>query len=699
MDPGNDYDISAAFERIPRDRLAALATDRGPGLLSLELACECEVSAFLFRPDKLVIDISDGQQTAVPTVAEPRFVLASPLATQLELPDVAEAPLIFDVTSPDVSFVAASERSELPAGVLERFAPMLEIEGADAMRIAEVERSLIESLSRANSHGVIDFTGGGTMEDSGIAARSDNLPDLSEGPENTSVPAPTPGATGPGLLIQSSLDRGTNPVPVGQTARAGISCLDDSYFDFAVWGNGRPFADQIADRTTELTGEFDVYADGAVDSLARTYLHFGFGREARQALQLDGLRSSEREILVSLAAILDEEIPPNDLLIQQFGCVGAVSLWSALARKTILGTGEEERTAMITAHRNLPEAIRALTGLLLADLFLEVGDHAAAAEILAPGIGMVQQTTVEVGMAEAEIVRQAVGAGPAIDRLNEMVDDGSRMTAAAMTELLTLSLVDGMPVDEATLTLASALRFEERGTASAAALAVAELRTLIASDRFEQAQDLIANDTEDLPAEVFAGMETELVVAAAERMADSEFLYFAFGGTGLSQSDRSVNAVARRLIALGFPEEADRLLDAPAEGDDMLERGYLGAEAAISMGRDTAAAGALAGMSGPRADALRARIPSVGQTEAQVAEAEGDLPTAYLTLPVLGLESNADLSGLPAEPDQNPSTIFPPAATLAARRLILEEASRARTLAEESLAARPSEFGGGQELN
>ncbi len=58
------FDLTRAFEKIPRNRLAALWQDPQTGRLRFSLACACHAFAFEFRPDIVVIDIRSGPAPA-----------------------------------------------------------------------------------------------------------------------------------------------------------------------------------------------------------------------------------------------------------------------------------------------------------------------------------------------------------------------------------------------------------------------------------------------------------------------------------------------------------------------------------------------------------------------------------------------------------------------------------------------------------
>ena len=62
LDPTWVYDLTTAFDRIPRTRVAAL-TALGDGQLQLDLACHCAADPFFWNDRYLVIDIKEVERT------------------------------------------------------------------------------------------------------------------------------------------------------------------------------------------------------------------------------------------------------------------------------------------------------------------------------------------------------------------------------------------------------------------------------------------------------------------------------------------------------------------------------------------------------------------------------------------------------------------------------------------------------------
>lgn len=132
---GVTFDLTRAFDRIPQSRLLALTPGEEPGRLDLTLGCGCHVTAFQWRPDAVVIDVTDGPP---PEEAAFEVPFEGAVDTAAVLPDGPTVlPLFLD---PE------------PATAAEFAAPVEPIPG----RAVELQGALLESVARAATEGLLD---------------------------------------------------------------------------------------------------------------------------------------------------------------------------------------------------------------------------------------------------------------------------------------------------------------------------------------------------------------------------------------------------------------------------------------------------------------------------------------------------------------------------------------------------------------
>ena len=699
----DSFDLAAAFEKIQRTRVAALLPAATPGRLRIELACECHVQAFLWQPDRVVIDIVDGP-APVDALYEQTLDLPDVAPTPELETTVAVLPLTFTLPGPTAVHLIRPEAEKADGPVQEPAG-----DSAVSARISATEQAIIESFARAASQGVLDVAAAPpqAMQAHAQAAPADHL-DMAAtaagtAPDHAGSPASAlaefeitaPAESRPGITAQTSVDRGQT---LGEAPELGAAeadtCLDDALVDLEHWGDARDFPVQIAERISGLTIEFDAYPEGAVEALARTYIYFGFGREAVQTLALDQTNSQQRRVLVALAHIVDQEPDPARLFAGQLGCATQSALWTALSRGTFEGTSESERNAAKSGFRALPPMLRGHLGAQLAQLFVDFGDPGVAETILAAARGEATAARIETALTAADILLETAGADAAIAALTEMATGDARLTPDALVQLIDLSLSQQQDVPPDMIALAGTMQYEYRGLPVAAALIDAQARALIAGDAFAAAFTLLDGPVEPLGMDDLARLRSAAILALTLRASDPAFLNFAFDDLPVADNPMVENAVASRLVALGFADRAAALLTSPATGAAARDRRYLQAEIALQLGDVASVEGFLGAMTDPRAARLRAAALAASGDFAAAASAGQIVPGsppdaagAWRAGDWAGLEHSDDpLLRAAADAIRADPAALDPSTPLAASRELLDQATQTRDLASQLLA-------------
>jgi hypothetical protein len=671
----DSFDISRAFDRIGRDRVSALQP--ADGRMDIAVNCDCHAQPLLFRPDMLVVDIVDGPAPA-----------GSPFELSLEAPIPRETVVVAPIESQAISL-----GSNLMPDPLQ-----------DAMstenRLTEMEAEILESFARAANQGMLDIAAPAIGD--GVAVVSEEATQRAAAaaaqpvdgpiPRAPSNPGARPGQSdlsdtvpveGVGVAMQTAIDRERTKAAQTEMSASGHSCISNDSLDITSWVTEAAFADQIAAGMAGLVTEDGALQSAGVVGLAKTYLSFGFGREALLVLGLDSTRSVERDILTAIAGVIDEVPGSTGLLSDQIGCAGTVALWSALASQSIAEHSEVERIAMLTSHRALPQALRGYLGGRLARLFLEAGEAETAAEILA--VPSEDAPDPQSALTSVHVTEALEGSDAALDQLLVTPETGSRMTPEAVVELLRLTVAQGETVDDALIALADAMRFENRDMPVADDLAEAVVKAMIANDQFGKALTLLSDKDGQLLSDLQEVLLTETVLGMTTRSGDGEFIDLVFGNFPEDLSPEAENAVAARLMALGFAREADFLLAGTASGPAMAERRYLRAEAAFAQGQMDEGRDMLTGMTDQRAQDLLAKY--LPDPRGMPSDATSDARVAWKSGAWQALESGEDAllqeaaRAMLATPDDG----LTPASLAAGRDLILE-AEETRALAEELLA-------------
>lgn len=610
------YNIEDFFDLIPRDRIKDAIQDTATGELRLSVDCECHADAFVDSPNILVVDIRDGlppqdslyegrldqsvaqtENISPITTGRPFKPQRNPLipiivADEAQPPDVTPRPAAQTLPS------AAADQKKQTQVTFEATEPSEDVSG-----LAELEASITASLGRALSQGLLEAD---------VIGR--------DGEPVGWLPNGLSRSEAPGIRATTGVDQAAIPddprIPVTQE---GANCVSNAYFDIANWGDDRPFAAQISEARASLTSESDKLLGDAVLNLARKFIYFGFGREAIQTLELDGVQSQERRYLQAVSQIIDGDPIDRGLFAQQASCASDVALWALLA------AGEDEqdtlvdRAAILRAFKSLPAGLQAHLAPIVAEQFVSVGDEDAAVQVIAV-LAAKPEVPLEAQAAEVVLKRALGDEQAATDQVARVIDTDPHATPEFMIALLTTSVKNQTLIDADTFTLANAMRFENRGLPIATELARAQTRAYLYQDEFGAALDLI----DELNPNGAIELVEEFVVAAAERMPDDDFLVFAFGELPKQVSPIGKNAVTKRLLALGFPQYASTLLSDPLEGPFALDGAYLRAEVALALADPAGAIDAL-----PETTSDRAK--GILQIANGLLSENGIMATAYAT--------------------------------------------------------------------
>lgn len=567
------FDTSQIFTRIPRSRIEGASGDRN-GRLSLDVTCDCHFNAFLWQPDRLVVDIKDGPSPDAQDT--PSATRPPAIRPQREtLPDLL---LTGPTPAPQFGPLAALP---LPTGF-----------GQPSQDVQDAESALIEGLARAASQGFLN-----------AAIMPTNLTEREVEPATVASPQviePVLVPARPGIGVETAMDRDLGMIRDVIGAQFPSDCLPADFFDIAAWGDDRPFHTQVGELSESLAEEFGEQPLAAQDNLARLYLHFGFGAEARVVLSVDNAQSRTRQVLVELAGLIDDYEGVYPLIREQVDCDTGGALWAFfLAPRT---TDDERRNSILQEFFSLPQPLRGQMAPRLARRFVEIGDPDSAEKLLRATEANDAEATHDVQATRALIAEELEDPRAAIYVLSGEAGDNARTTPESLIRLIELGVENDVLPLEADLVLAGAMQLEYRDTPIADRLAVAESIGRTQLGDYATAIDLVRDRTD---VSALAAIDTAFAHIAINAPA-AEFLEFSYSDPPDGISSSTENAIARRLIDLGFAERALDFVSGQAQREAAAERRYLRAEAFLATGDYSAAIDGLLGVNDRRARDLRA---------------------------------------------------------------------------------------------
>ena len=577
--PGAKFDIGQVFDRIPRSRLLGVTQSGAESTLTLDLGCDCDVVGFTQSGTLLVVDISDppkpwsaNPDRLVPTNPKPyRFNLAvrnrpGEMKTQLNIhtekpkPPTPEPVVPLDPVSPSVA-----ARQRLAVGV------------------NASEQRLLEQIVRATDQGLV--TPIATVKTGPSHAPSTELPH----PDGT------------GLSAITVVDRDMRLASDGPIE---TECIADGLVALGDWGGSTGFSKQIGKQRSQLFEEFDHLNSHSVETLAKLYLHFGFGAEARRTLLLDSSNGFEQGVLNALAAIVDTKEPAkNNPFSGQQHCKSDVSLWAILAEPNLVRNADSD--AVVRAFSRLPVHLRAHFGPHLSQIFSNADDLKTATSILRaidrsgnrPGPGQeLASARIELGHGEPE---------SAARKMRDVVATNSEFSPQALVELVEMQWHSRAPVPPDLPELTAAYSAELRRSELGPRLRRAHAISLALAGNFDASFAVLGTSTNDVSSSALIPLLTLLT----ENADDVMFLKHGLWQTNLHKSGLPIDLgdkIARRFLDLGFPEPVFDLLASSGPDPANTNRRLLRAEAANAVNTPHRALVELLGLAGPEAARLRA---------------------------------------------------------------------------------------------
>ena len=610
------FDVSRVYDLIPRTRIAAVETP-APGVLRLRIDCACHVDGFELRRSRVVIDVKDGP-------APPGNPFETPLDAASTTPpaedqarteaDPREAVVPADLAN------AIAEAAGAPSGQLPPADGPAAIDlsrDADlAARSREFEARILDELARAGGQGLIVPA---DVRPSPVPAVEETegppgevRPDAAPLPD--ADPAPRPAADAKdNLRVETAVDRDAKgAVPEGEgLTDLGGTCPAPRRVDLATWGLLTPGASEIGQYRADLTGEFDEVDPENAMRLARFYVFLTFGAEALQSLALVPDSHPDRKIVAAMAEILDHEgtSPAGAALDGYETCDSAVALWSVLAGPALRPGQEVNENAVVRGFAALPDHVKLLLGPRLVEAFV-AADRLEAGQVLRNDMLLAtEQKTKGAALASARLDTAADRLAEAEKTLGEALGEIDPDDPNLLADLAEARLRRGEALDRATFELLESLVFELRGRPEANRIESVLAEAMIVAGEFRQARTWIDERLASRGDPAAPALLRGLYLAASERSADAGFLQLVLlqpEGLGHDAADAPARfAIARRLLDLGFGDDALAVLGAEAQGRDPDAR-LIAGRAHLSLGRPEGALAVLAALGGQEAAGLMA---------------------------------------------------------------------------------------------
>lgn len=531
--PDIEFDLSQVFDKIPRKRLIGVSQKEKGAPLDLALSCNCEVEGFVQSGSYLVIDIRDAKTPAFRF--GPGSLPRDLAAYRFQLGE--------GVALPDRRIALDERRNETvtSAGTKQ---PALGVATATNLP----EQRLLAQIQRAASQGLLTPV---------VELKPQDAPP----PSVETQPAVAPARSESNMAMMTVIDRDLATVAgaLNQLAPAH-ECLSDDLVSVPSWADERPFSDQIGALRAELFGEFDQPDAEIATELAKTYIHFGFGAEAKAVLDLIADSDQGADVLPVLADIMDAHpVKAANPLRGQSSCSANHALWSTLAGP--VQKEEIEGEAVLQSFVHLPRHLRQQLGPRLGRQFNALGDHDLAGAILRAIDRSTDSSGPAHDLAEAEIEDAQGNTEAAVARIETVVASDSDVSPEALIKLVDLHYAEGKALQPDMPELAASYAAEHRMGDMGPELRRVHAMSLAMTRRFDQAFEVLDMISDEEMARAALHPVLELLTESAD---DVTFLTFALpvgqAGAGTLAAPLETS-LAKRLLDLGFPEQAFAILE------------------------------------------------------------------------------------------------------------------------------------------
>ncbi|MFL4469482.1 hypothetical protein ACERZ8_06220 [Tateyamaria armeniaca] len=603
------FNTSTVFDRINRSFVSSVSADRSS--IRINYSCDCSARVFNAGARMVVVDISAD----IASVGAGR-VDASSLdfvgATTLRFePIERDKPALPDKAKTVMLNELPVRQNRLEPSFLRQL-PAQEFDAPEnASRLKQARNQITQQIGNAATRGILSPVG--SQID---LMNKQTQPQIDTRVfDSSAVPVPestTTTKTATNLRVTSSSDVLPNiNAGVAAALDAGIACIAPTDLAVQDWGNGASLSSQIADLRSGLYGEFDELNKDTAVQLARTYLHFGFGAEARQTISLDPDLAKFHAALLVIADIMEYGFSPNpEPLSDYFECDSDVALWAILSSQTLPSTKVINTDAALRTVSALPMHLRSFLAPELSKRLLEYGDADSASAALRSLERSKQKLGPSANLAKADLELARSDNSQAQVRLAEVVTSNTEQSAEALIRFVDSHLAEDAEIDENVATLVEAYALEMRDDPIGTELRRTHVLALGKSGQFEAAFDALSQVRERNLERGDDTLRSSVLDLLTLNASDVEFLEYTFAQIGNSPetlSPRTRFQLAERLNQLGFPREAETVLNSGEGYSNSSRTALLKAEISLSLDRPYEALAHLFGQESEDASLLRAR--------------------------------------------------------------------------------------------
>lgn len=607
------FDTTKVFDWISNARIKAV--ENHVGTLRLSLGCDCDVAAFNVDGGYLVIDIAEKGQSIAPIIAktetsaggiktDPVRIHSTILAAKAENKNSTKPMLPLILIPKNPSGVDASTQDG-PIGLLMR-------SELEKHLLDDVQKRLARNFGNAATVGVLTPESSQTKNMLGIASRT-------TAPQEPALPLDQKPSTNPAastsvfreqMRVTSSMDIPEQPGSVDTLSiSAGLICPPAAEIEISDWSSTEDFTHQVSEARQKLFEEFDKVNEPAALKLAKIYLYFGFGIEAKRTLALSESLYENHPNLIELSEIIDHgHVRGSGNLYSLAACESDFALWGILAKTKTDHSSRINTDAALRALNKLPVHLRIPLAVELSKRLLSFGQNEAAATALRSIKRLSDPLPAEGLFASAQLDLAEGRTDAAHHSLETLSRENATPSPAALVALVKSKLEQKQPIPIEAAALVEAYAHELRDTEIGPEMQLTHVIALLRSGQFDKAFKAVEMLTGQ-SAKIDAEKMRRLFLAELTRSAsDIVFLEYIFGQSDENIAQLEPDTILRAALRLqenGFAAAAQRVLSNLPDRPHNSRRQMLEANIALKLDQPQRAIAALLLEQDPAAGRLR----------------------------------------------------------------------------------------------
>lgn len=576
---GINWDISDVFERMSKLRIVDIRIMPGGknGLL-INLDCNCQVETFWHGKSMLVLDVKDsdiqvdiGVNKNVPLVIEGQYAdfSAPPLSQRYH----SYNPNAFQKTS--LQILSTALNTTLDENQDANHLYKLGVSSNKGVIINQLRRAELLDLIKLKkiAQGHLTYENKINSDSNTQIQKNERSIESFDHPfQNISLSL----SSGQLLADQSPLENHQNNIE--------NDCIAHEILSVEKWGNLDPFTNQLSHlRKRIMRRNLD---GGGLENLeiAKLYLYFGLGAEAKQLLKNINIDESLRNVYIAISEIMDESTAKFNVFDDQFHCDSNVALWFILSAKKDSLKSLLNHDAALRALVRLPIHLKKQLGPKLVQNLLEMGQSSASDRFQQALRGVINSENIRSPYNKSTTrTRKEIE-----DNLSSLIIENNEKSLPALIEVIDRYLDDTMEIPLVWVDLVGSYAHEQRNNNIGELIKHTYVRSLAAAGLYDLAFFEFSKLYPDGDNN-YIKRSADLLASYTVRLADDIIFLKHLSHRGkysnFKISDSVENEVATRLLGLGFSSEALEYTYEKSEQAHQDTRRLIRAKAALTLSK------------------------------------------------------------------------------------------------------------------